>query len=60
LVINLFAASIAVLTGELPFLTAVERVEVRVEKPRRERRPTPDRRMALPRYGFRGTMRGLK
>jgi len=58
--VNLFAASIAVLTGELPFLTAVERIEVRIDKPRRERRPLVDRKQPIPRHGFRGTMRGPK
>ena len=52
--------AITVLTGELPFLNLGEKVEIRIEKPRREKRALFDRKQPIPRYGFRSSMRGLK
>lgn len=58
--VNVFNAIVASLTGEFAFLTQVEQVGVRVySRPRRER-PVRVNAPALPKAGYRPTMRGLK
>jgi hypothetical protein len=58
--VNVFNAIVASLTGEFAFLTQVEKTAVRVfDRPRRER-PVRVAAPALPKAGFRHTMRGLK
>jgi hypothetical protein len=59
LAMNLFNLAIAALTGELPWLTALEKAPSRVERPRREPRVRVPRG-SMPRHGFRGRMRGMK
>lgn len=58
---GLFTTVIAAITGELPWMTRIEREEPRLERPRRERRDLRPARVAVfPRHGYRPSMRGLK